>query len=61
MTTQRLLLEARLAGLTEMEWDYEAGPGVKCTTGKGHWTCAARGATGRDALENLLRRMRVIK
>lgn len=59
MTIERLFLEAKLAGLTRMEWDYAAAD-VKCTVGKGSWTCAARGANGREALENLLRRMRVI-
>lgn len=60
MTLPRLFLESDLAGLRPIEFDFDAGPGVKATVGKGSWQCAARGKNGREALENLLKRMRVI-
>ena len=61
MTLRRLFLEADLAGLRPLEWERLGTGDVKCSTGKGSWQCAARGSDGRDALENLLRRMRVIR
>lgn len=60
MSLGRLFLEADLAGLRPLEWERLGTGDVKCSVGKGNWQCAARGTNGREALENLLRRMRVI-
>ncbi len=61
MTLARLCLEAELAHLRPIEFDYDRGPGVVATVGKGAWRCEARGRNGTEALRKLLRRMKVIR
>ncbi len=61
MSLGRLFLEADIAGLRPVEFDYSRGPGVVAVTGSGAWKCEARGRNGREALEKLLRRMKVIR